>query len=328
MMLQGEWSEKHAPIPRVAAASLPPDQLDAPVRLGDKPWRNMFATVNSYYLRIYDAFPGQKPKLLSTFQDANPEECFYCLTWAFNADNNAKWWVCAGGIKGVIRVVDVQSNTVKYSLTGHGEAIHDLKMHPRDPALLVSASKDQSLQLWNLRTGAIVAQFLGHRGHRGAVVSVDFDRCGHRMVSSGIDFSIRIWDITDDDVVIDAIAESHKAADAGVVDKYIYRDETGARKRCKVPVIQTPVYVNKNVHTHYVDCAMWVRDLLLTKSVANRIYLWEPGADRQSLGSPAKNWEFTLLEEYRIDGCDVWYIASRLIGTAEQSHAVLKSKFI
>lgn len=268
-------------------------------------WRNIFVTCNGNCVRVYEARKKLKPLLLQLFEDEDPDEEFYCVGWTYNADGNHEWWACAAGKKGVLRVLNVQRGCLKKSLAGHGEAINDLKVHPRDPALVITASKDESLRLWNLRTGSTVAVFAGLKGHRGEVVHVDFDREGKRFASCGIDNSVRIWD-ADEAKVIRAIKESHEAADLGVEDTYVYRDATGTRKKTKVPICQFPYFVTRKVHKHYVDCVMWLGDLLLSKSVHNRIFLWEPTADRESLASPASN--YTLLEEYVLSVCNVWFI--------------------
>lgn len=271
----------------------------------DGRWRDLFITCNGTCVRVYEARKKLKPLLLQVYEDEDPEEEFYCVGWTYNVDGNHEWWACAAGKKGVLRVFNVQQGCVKKSLTGHGEAINDLKVHPRDPALVITASKDESLRLWNLRTGSTVAVFAGLKGHRGEVVHVDFDKDGKRFASCGIDNSVRIWDANEPKVIA-AIKEAHEAADLGVEDTYVYRDKNGTRKKTKVPICQFPYFVTRKVHKHYVDCVMWVGDLLLSKSVHNRMFLWEPGSDRESLASPASN--YTLLEEYVLSVCNVWFI--------------------
>lgn len=269
-------------------------------------WRDLFVTCNGVTIRIYEARKRAKPILLQVFEDEDVNEQFYCVAWTYNVDGNHEWWVCAAGKKGILRVVNVQKGTSKIALTGHGEAINDLKVHPKDPALVMTASKDESLRLWNLRTQSTIAVFAGLKGHRGEVVHVDFDASGSRAASCGIDNSVRIWEIDSDDKIMAAILESHEAADVGVKDTYVYHDKTGTRRKTKVPICQFPIFVTRKVHKHYVDCVMWVGDLLLSKSVHNRMFLWEPGNDRESLSVPASS--YTLLEEYVLDVCNVWFI--------------------
>lgn len=269
-------------------------------------WRHLFVTCNSNAVRIYEARRGHRPYCLQRYEDDDATEVFYCVGWTYNADGNHEWWACAAGRKGIVRIVDVQTATLKMSLTGHGEAVNDLKFHPKDPSLILTASKDESLRLWNLRTGVTIAVFAGLKGHRGEVVYADFNHDGSRFASCGIDNSVRIWDVYDDDKVVNAIKDSHHVADLGVNDPYIYTDESGTRRKTKVVMSQFPYFVTRKVHKHYVDCVMWVGDLLLSKSVHNRMFLWEPESDRESLASPACN--YSLLEEYVLDVCNVWFI--------------------
>lgn len=274
--------------------------------VGGKSWRHLFVTCNSNAIRIYEARRGHRPRCLQRFEDDDATEVFYCVGWTYNADGNHEWWACAAGRKGIVRVLNVQTASLKMSLTGHGEAINDLKFHPRDPSLILTASKDESLRLWNLRTGVTIAVFAGLKGHRGEVVYADFNHDGSRFASCGIDNSVRIWDVYDDEKVVIAIKDSHHVADLKVDDPYIYIDETGTRQKTKVVMSQFPYFVTRKVHKHYVDCVMWVGDLLLSKSVHNRMFLWEPESDRESLTSPACN--YSLLEEYVLDVCNVWFI--------------------
>eukprot|EP00976_Prorocentrum_cordatum_P044797 905692-Prorocentrum_minimum.AAC.9 len=54
--------------------------------------------------------------------------------------------------------------------------------------------QDESVRLWNIRTGVMVLIFAGARGHRNEVLSVDFHPTERwKFVSCGMDNTIKIW---------------------------------------------------------------------------------------------------------------------------------------
>lgn len=266
----------------------------------------LFATTNANRIRVYQAVRGSRPRLLQVFTEPDSTEAFYVLTWTYNVNGNGEWWIAAAGLRGVIRVVNVSRNRLQSSLAAHGDSVNDLAIHPRDPALLLSASKDESIRMWNLRTSCTVAIFAGLRGHRGEVLYVDFNLTGSLFVSSGIDCIVRVWEVSDDVKVLDAIKESHDAAGRGVSPAGMYVDDSGERRRSRVALIQFPLRAVDKVHKHYVDCTMWVGGLLLSKSIQHRILLWEPLGERHGMASPAK--DFKVLQEYALRDCAIWFL--------------------
>lgn len=267
---------------------------------------NVFATCSHRYVRIYKANKGARPTTLQVYADPAEDEEFYTVSWTFNVNGANEWWLVSAGARGVLRVFNISAGKLEKTLVGHGESINCAMTHPRDPALILTASKDESLRLWNLRTSSTIAVFAGLRGHRGEVLYADFNYTGTHFASCGIDNSIRVWEITDDEKVMKAIKATHKAADEGITDVCVYTDKEGQRKKTAVPTVQFPKFATLKVHKHYVDCVLWVGDLLVSKSLQNRILLWEPKGDREALASPASN--FSVLEEYMLENCTSWFI--------------------
>ena len=75
------------------------------------------------------------------------------------------------------------------------------------PALLLSASKDESVRLWNVYTSCCVAIFAGDQGHRDQVLSADVNLRGDALVSASMDNCIKVWAL-DSPAVQSAVAES------------------------------------------------------------------------------------------------------------------------
>lgn len=63
------------------------------------------------------------------------------------------------------------------SLRGHGKDIHDVAVHPSRPQLVLTASKDESIRLWNLQSSCCVAVFQGEGAHTHEVISLVRDWC-------------------------------------------------------------------------------------------------------------------------------------------------------
>jgi polycomb protein EED len=72
-------------------------------------------------------------------------------------------------------------------MLGHGGDINYLCMHPTDPNLLLTCSKDESLRLWNLKTGVCCAIYGGLKGHNGDVLHCAFNHDGTEFASCGMD---------------------------------------------------------------------------------------------------------------------------------------------
>lgn len=258
---------------------------------------DMFATVGANRITVYKIIEDQLEAVLC-FADPSPNENFYCCAWAI--DEQIKETVLlAAGANGIIRIISPSNpNSIKY-LSGHGGAINDLKVSPLCQEIVLSASKDHSLRMWNIRTDVCIAIFGGVEGHRDEVLSCDFHCTGTKIVSCGMDHSLKIWNLDKD--VISAIEMSKS-----------YND---ALSRKSFPTVKKhfPTFSTRDIHRNYVDCVAWYGNFILSKSCENSIVCWRPGKLETSidLTLPAKYTTDTtcsIMENYEVKECDIWFL--------------------
>jgi polycomb protein EED len=219
--------------------------------------------------------------------------------------------VCVGGKNAIIQVIDCVRQRVIRTLSGHGAEIHDLQVCPNDEWLLLSASKDHTCRLWNLRAvhACPVAVFGGHGGHNDAVNTISWHLSGQRFVSGGVDNTIKIWEISD--LVQNAIVSSRRFTEA--VQKTTTTPP--ALDQCTwsaTVLMQFPIFSSQKLHAHYVDCVKYFGDLILSKSTENVVQLWCPKITREisPLGDVLQppSSDITLLRTFEFEDADVWFV--------------------
>ena len=210
--------------------------------------------------------------------------------------------LCVAGASAVIKVVDPVQRCQLTTLQGHGSDVYDLKVSPSNEFLLLSASVDESIRLWNLQSFSCVAIFAGHHGHRESILSISWHPLGQKFASAGMDKSIRLWKISEPQIA-EAIQASQTSESAGL-----------SRSSFHPVCAQFPYFATTKVHLNFVDCVQFVGDLLLSKSTYNTIVLWmakvPAGTDTASTKCAAYTppSDVIALRTFILDNCNLWFV--------------------
>lgn len=311
-----------------------------------------FATCAGPFVTIYEVGNGGKgaPKVRQAYRDVDPEESFYSCAfggrgvssdllfsipkqealsdyyvtlanpsrWSSSLSNNdsdgkGAQLICCAGKRGIVKIIDPLRKQLVMTLSGHGDDIYDLKFSPLDEFLLITASKDESLRLWNIRSATCVAIFAGHEGHRDSVLSLSFHPLGTTFVSAGMDTSVKIWSL-EEAALVEAIQDSNSrnTISSSTAKPFFTRYQ------------QMPLFSTNKVHTDYIDCVQYVGDLILSKSITNTIVLWKPdtshfrrsrqttinddSASKYITSRPPRSGNVFPLREFQLSNCQVWFI--------------------
>lgn len=237
-------------------------------------------------ITVYECLENGGLDVIQVYCDGDQEEQYFTAAWTVDVLTGSPL-LAAAGLRGHIKVINCITQSVVTVLSGHGNSVNELKFHPVDPSLLLSAGKDESIRLWNSLTGVCVAIFAGHLGHRDDVLSLDVHLKGSCFVSAGMDNTIKVWDL-EDEVVQTAIRKS-------------YMEPRPADRPFDTKFIQFPAFATSKVHADYVDCVRLVGDLILSKSTGNKVVFWKPNPSR---GKDA----VTILREYHYKDADLWFL--------------------
>ncbi|GAA4587090.1 hypothetical protein GCM10023194_35030 [Planotetraspora phitsanulokensis] len=117
-------------------------------------------------------------------------------------------FMAAGGWDGVVRIWDVHSGQLVWTLKGHRTTVHAVDLTP-DGRFAVSVSEDETVMFWKLARGRFGGSPKGRRlyaspnppswagdgGSRLGVTAVRLTLDGRFALYSGLDGGFRVWDV-------------------------------------------------------------------------------------------------------------------------------------
>jgi polycomb protein EED len=161
--------------------------------------------------------------------------------------------LAVGGQAGIIKLLDVKAGKVVKTLSGHGDEIMEILLHPHDQTLIASASADSTVRIWSLDPGYSdqpCALICAGEGHRETILSIAFHASGKYLLSGGMDHIVNLWVIP------------------GLPDEAT----TGTDK----PItLMYPHFSTSMVHSNYIDCLAFHGDYILSKAAKeSKIVLW------------------------------------------------------
>ena len=114
-------------------------------------------------------------------------------------------------------------------------------------------------------------------------------------MSSGIDHLLKMWNINKDNVRT-AIEQSDKFKQVNI-------------KSFKTELINFPDFATRDVHYNYIDCVRWHNNLILSKSIENKIIQWKPGQLNENIYSISRsNKNISILHKFQIKNAEVWFV--------------------
>jgi len=226
----------------------------------------LFATVGSNKVTIYESYNNEEVKLLKCFEDLDPAEEFCTCAWGFDREKKTPI-LAAAGETGNIRIICPYKLQIISTIEGHlSQRINELKFSIRVPELLLSASQDCTLKLFNVKTETVVAIFGGSEGHVDEVLCCDFNMSEDKMVSGSMDHSLKIWS-TGTEAIKKKIQESQTY------------DSKTTKEAFSTVQMHFPLMTTRDIHNNYVDCCRFYGNFILSKTVDDYISMWKPADD-------------------------------------------------
>lgn len=222
-------------------------------------YNNILFISNNNELYLYDI--SDNYELYGRIKTPGEDKNILCL--ACTEFNDVLYCVMGGEFSSihVIDVLAVQELT-GYQLIGHKNKVYQLEFHPYNKNILLSASKDCTVRLWNFKIPELLVIFGGPNSFESDVLCIDWDNKGEYFVGSGVDCVVRIYKI--DKLIQDCINLSMDNRNKGKI---------------KTLLKSLPYFSCNDIHDNLIDCIKYNNKFIISKSVDGVIKEWLPFKD-------------------------------------------------
>jgi WD40 repeat protein len=225
-------------------------------------YNNILFIANNNELYLYDI--SDNYELYGKIKTPGEDKNILCL--ACTEFNDVLYCVMGGEFSSihVIDVLAVQELT-GYQLIGHKNKVYQLEFHPYNKNLLLSASKDCTVRLWNFKIPELLVIFGGPNSFESDVLCIDWDNKGEYFVGSGVDCVVRIYKI--DKLIQDCINMS------------MDMNSNKNKGKTKTLLKSLPYFSCNDIHDNLIDCIKYNNKFIISKSVDGVIKEWLPFKD-------------------------------------------------
>lgn len=309
------------------------------------------AAVGGTRICLYE-FPANEPTIIPikavNFKFEYDEELF-TVAWCSLPENMHR--VVFGGETGTMYVMDPVRMEIERHLKGCGDNVNDIRASPINPTLIVAASKDLSVRIFDIRNSACLLICGGMEMVPVAnTLSADWTPDGKKILSCGFDHRVSGWDLSSERIqdhlkrCAEAInegkePEAHSEYNARDISVQHHGDVLNLKDYCLI--INQPTNLISDLHFDYVDCIRPIeageenkRLYYLTKGCGDerKIYCWRFGTydgskENQTPGEPstthalmfAKDVDegFAWFSKFAIDPLRKWIVVGGGDGTLQ-----------
>ncbi|KXS20237.1 WD40 repeat-like protein [Gonapodya prolifera JEL478] len=211
--------------------------------------------------------------------------------------------VVAVALPTCIRLLDLRTPTPVHTLLGHTAPVHTVSWSPRTSHVLASGGADGSVRLWDVRKGRACVAVLDRRdedgwagapgdpaaraqggAHDGTVNGLVWWDDGSRLVSTGTDECVRLWDVRRVEAGVELVHEQGIGVGDGRPAKRarVAKGQRKSQERTLVAAGPRPLPTNYGPHVRNVH-PFPVRPYLTPSAVSDPVLLFMPQDDGEVL---------------------------------------------